>query len=343
MPIDGGAADALARGRSFLERAQLGNGEFRVLTSLRRDMADECSADPSVFPTALVAHSLSFVTGTEPMRDKAIGFLLRQRDRHGLWRHWTTDHPWFRQLPPDLDDTSCASAVLARAGRNEGSSPALLLANRDGHGRFRTWVIPRLRWTGKAHVRATAPQLRNLAVLFGFFRATSAAPGDVDAGVNANCLHYLGAFAGHERVVEMLMEVLRGGTEADADKWYENPFILWYFFSRALRPVAPHAGALLLSRLDEAVPRTALEHAAAMAIGLDWGRLPNRVSVDALLALQSPDGSWPRAPVYFGGRARRRDGSLAPAHPDTPHWGSEELTTGFCLEALARYLAHGQP
>lgn len=329
---------ALARGLAFLDGAQLASGEFRVVTSLRRDMAGDCEVDPSIFPTALVAYCLSFARGAEAMRDRALAFLLAQRDRHGLWRHWTTGHPFFRQLPPDMDDTCCVSAALAGAGSAEGADPALLLANRDAQGMFLTWIMPRARWTGAAHMRVTLPQLRHLVTLWFFFKKTSAAPGDVDAGVNANCLHYLGDFPGHERVLERLVEILRRNGEADADKWYENPFVLWYFFARALGQRSAEARALLLARLDAVAPESALEMALSIAARHYCDApLPERL-VDALLARQSADGSWPRATVYFGGRERRRDGSLAPAHPDTPHWGSEELTTGFCIEALVRSL-----
>ena len=328
----------LSRGLAFLEKAQLDNGEFRVVTSLRRDMAGDCEPDPSIFPTALVAHCLSFVPEAEPMRQRARAFLLTQRDRHGLWRHWTTDHPFYRQLPPDMDDTCCVSAALAGAGSAEAADPSLLLANRDAQGMFLTWIMPRARWTGAAHMRVTVPQLRHLATLWFFFKKTSAAPGDVDAGVNANCLHYLGDFPGHERVVARLVDILRRNGEADADKWYENPFVLWYFFARALGARSSEARALLLAKLDVAAPVNALELALSIAARLYCGGASPPSLVAALLAAQSADGSWPRAPVYFGGRERRRDGSLAPAHPDTPHWGSEEMTTAFCLEALARSL-----
>ncbi len=58
------------------------------------------------------------------MRARARAFLLAQRDRHGLWRQWTSDHPYFRQLPPDMDDTCCVSAALAGAGSKEVADPA---------------------------------------------------------------------------------------------------------------------------------------------------------------------------------------------------------------------------
>ncbi len=100
------------------------------------------------------------------MKQRALTFLLGQRDRHGLWRHWTKDHPFFRQLPPDMDDTCCVSAALAGAGSAEVADPALLLANRDAQGMFLTWIMPRARWTGAAHMRVTWVQLRHLVTLW---------------------------------------------------------------------------------------------------------------------------------------------------------------------------------
>lgn len=343
MPDPGGLAaraeHALKQAIGFLDAAQLPSGEFAVVTSLQPDMAGQGTPDPSIFPTALMVHSLSIAAGTEALRERAIGFLLGQRDPNGLWRHWTRDHPQFRELPADADDTCCVSGVLARAGRGEATDPALLLANRDSAGRFLTWFVPRWRWRGMRHARVTWPHLLHPLILTLFFRKTSAAPGDVDAGVNANVLHYLGAFPGHEPVVRWLLDIVRERREGDADKWYENRFVLWYLFARALCPLSAEAAPLLLARLDEAAPTIPLERALALATRLTCGDAANPAAVEALLADQRDDGAWRRGAVYFGGRERRRDGTLAPAHPDTPRWGSEELTTCFAVEALARWLA----
>jgi hypothetical protein len=197
--------------------------------------------------------------------------------------------------------------------------------------------VPRLRWTGAPHRRAALPQLAHLPALFLFFRATSAARADVDAVVNANCLYYLGDFEGRETVVAHLFAILRDKRERSCDKWYENPFVVWYFIARALGRSDPEVAALIESRLDGAAPTSALEAALAVCTRLSCGSPPSDDAIAALLALQNEDGSWPRAALYHGGRARLRDGSFAPPHPDTPHWGSEALTTAFALEALSRW------
>jgi hypothetical protein len=259
-------------------------------------------------------------------------------DAHGLWRHWTRDHPQYRSLPPDLDDTSCASAALAGAGQSMPDNRALLLANRARDGRFLTWVVPRPRWTGGRHMRLVLRQLRHLPTLVMFFRLTSAKPGDIDAGVNANTLHFLGRFPGEEKVVAWLLSVLREGKERQCDKWYENPFVVRYFLSRALKGRAPEARDLVLARIAAEPARSDLEHALAACALLDWEEAP-QTQLEALLAAQAPDGSWRRAALYHGGRARLRSGGFAEPHPDTPRWGSEAITTAFAVEALARWQA----
>ncbi|MBV8687501.1 MAG: hypothetical protein JOZ90_14275 [Alphaproteobacteria bacterium] len=341
MPTGPEVEAALARAVAWLEREQRPSGEFPVLASTDPTLEERAEADPSVFPTALLAHSLSFWPGAAAAQRRALAFLQAEMDRFGLWRHWTRAHPHHRELPPDVDDTSCASAALAAAGLAFPDNRPLLLANRDREGRFFTWLSPRLRWSGTKHLAVTLRQLRHAPTLWLFFRRTSAAPRDVDAAVNANALFYLGAFEGDEAVVAFLASAVAEGAETRCDKWYENRFVIWYFLSRALAGRSAGAEETLRARVAAAAPAGALEAALALcALASLGGRAPAE-AVARLLGLQRPDGAWPRAAFYHGGRERRRDGAFAEPHPDTPRWGSEALTTGLCIEALARWL--GEP
>lgn len=301
---------AVERAIAFLEQSQLRSGELPVHASGK--------PDPSVFPTALITHSLSFAPRAAAIRERALDFLFAEMDGRGLWKHWPHAHPHHRQLPPDLDDTSCASAALERDGRAFPDNRKRLLANRNARGLFYTWKL-------------AAAELRHPLALFLFFKRTSAKPFDVDAVVNANVLFYLGAIPETRPVIDHLLQVLRENRESACDKWYDNPIVVRYFFSRALAPIVPDAGALLAAHA--AVPSNALEMALAACTALDWNRVPD---LAPLLAMQLPSGAWPAAPLYHGGRARRRDGTFAEPHPDTPRWGSEALTTAFCIEALSR-------
>ncbi|HEX2834758.1 MAG TPA: hypothetical protein VHW00_17225 [Thermoanaerobaculia bacterium] len=303
---------AISRAVAFLTERQLPTGELPVLAAGK--------PDPSVFPTALAAHTLSFAPEAATLRARALDFLEREMQPRGLWKHWTREHPFAHELPPDLDDTSCASAALARAGRTFVDNKALLLRNRNRAGLFYTWKL-------------TRTQLRHPLVCAMFFLKTSAKPFDVDAVVNANVLFYFGATPELRPVVTYLLDVLRERRETVCDKWYEKPFVVWYFFSRALRGVAPEAGELIPRAIAESTPANALEYAMAVSSMRDWNR---EFDLTPLLDMQLPSGGWPEARFYHGGRKRLGAFAFAPPHPDTPWWGSEELTTAFCIEALAR-------
>lgn len=304
-----GRDDSLRRAVAFLEARQLATGEVPVCAGGR--------PDPSVFPTALAAHALSFTPLAAGVRARCLDFLASEMERHGVWRHWPRTHPMHATLPPDADDTACASAALVAAGRTIPANRELLFANRDRRGLFRTWIL-------------TRRELRHPLVLWFFFRRTSAKPFDVDAVVNANVIHYLGAIP---EVIAHLIDVLRERRESQCDKWYENPFAVWYFVSRALHAHAPEAGELIERNMRNVAPRNVLDEALRIAALRYWNRA---ASIDALLAMQLPSGGWPAGALYHGGRKRRRDGTFDAPHPDTPQWGSEELTTAFAIEALAR-------
>lgn len=327
----------IAAALAFLAGAQRPNGEIPVCTTSDPQMQERLVPDPSVFPTALAAHCLSFAgPGARPILDRAHAFLLGEMDRNGLWRHWTREHPLHRQLPPDLDDTSCATAALAAAGLARPENERLMLANRTRQGLFLTWIIPRPRWNGRAHLRATLPQLRHPATLFLFFRRTSAEPGDVDAVVNANVLHCLRCGEGAAAAADWLMALLRDGKESQCDKWYGNSIIVRYFLSRALVGLKPEAGEIIVRRSTAAQASNPLEAAMLASTLLDWdAAVPARI-LDGVTESQRRCGAWPAASLYHGGRARLRSGGFAEPHPDTPQWGSEALTTAFAVEALAR-------
>jgi hypothetical protein len=325
------AAAARARATAFLESVQRPSGELPVFVSLDPEMRRPCTIDPSIFPTAIAAHALSFAPEASAVAGKALDFLAAEMQAHGLWKHWPRAHPHAATLPADADDTSCASAALLAAGRPVPDNSALLLGNRDSQGRFFTWFLPRPR---RRLLKATWPLLLRLPMLAMFFRRTSARPGDVDAVVNANIVFRLGDFPGREKVIGWLLDILRQGSERSCDKWYENPFVVRYFFSRVLSDRAD-GRALLVARTAAETPATMLDHALA-AVTLSACGADAAPHLRALIDGQSEDGSWPRAAFYHGGRARLPGGGFAPPHPDTPHWGSEALTTAIAMEALAR-------
>lgn len=336
---------AIESGLAFLAVTQTAEGEVPIFICERRDMNGHLHPDPSIFPTALAADALGFVPGAEPLLDRAIRFLVDQRSPRGVWHHWRRDHSHFTTLPPDIDDTSCSSAVLNRHGVSGGTDRRILLENRNEQGLFYTWFLPRLRWTSPPLRRIMFDQLRLIMAQGAFFKGMSAAADDVDAVVNANCLYALGSFKGDAVVIDYLLKVLRTGAETSCDKWYDNPFAVWYFFSRALAERLPKATDLIIQRIASVAPETTLEIAHGIASLIACGQCPPEAWVTQLLDAQLPSGAWPRAAIYNGGGPRGPDGRGGPHPAGTPYWGSEGLTTAFCLQALAqsRSFMHSRP
>ena len=148
---------------------------------------------------------------------------------------------------------------------------------------------------------------------------------DVDAVVIANVIYHLGAREETRAAIEHLLDVLRSNREMQSTIWYGSRFTVWYFFSHALREIAPEAGEMIVPRVEGTPPVNAMELALATSTLLLWNRTPD---VEPLVGAQLPSGAWQRAGFYHMGQ-RRTD-----PRPRTPWWGSEALTTVFAVEAV---------
>lgn len=332
---------AIARGVTWLAGSQRDDGEFPVYISQDPNLAHGCTPDPSVFPTAIMSLALGHVAEADHLRGRALDFLASERDRFGLCRHWARRNPLCANFPPDVDDTACAADALSRGGYDTDANREILLGNRDGQGRFKTWLSPGTGWKGHNRLKLTLSQLKHIRVHMNFFQTTVCSRDDVDAVVNANVIHYLGAGDHVSPVTEWLKAIIKEGRETQCDRWYDKPCVIRYFISRSLRKLAPEARPLMEARLAEVVPtccETAQDTALTACALLDWELTPHAL-IQTILAAQAEDGSWQRQALYNGGRTQRADGGFADLGPDTPYWGSTGLTTAFALEAIARYRA----
>jgi hypothetical protein len=310
------AARAVDAGVAFLTRMQLPGGEFPTLRWPLAD-AENTNDDPTVFSSTLIAQAVVNVPGTAAIVARLADDIARQMLRFGIWNYSGGG------FSPDVDDTSMASVALRLAGRTVPDNQYALLANRNGRGLFFTWISPRPRWLRDPRMWMVALDLwRHPIVHYRSFRIATPRRNDLDAGINANVLFYLGRTPATERVVAFLLRVLREGSEATADTWYP-PFALWYFLSRALHHAGEGARALLLERVSSAAARTPLEHALAANVLLDCDTAAD-VHIAQLLDAQLDSGAWPRGMIY---------------HDEDRGWGSESMTTALCLEALSRWLA----
>ena len=111
--------------------------------------------------------------------------------------------------------------------------------------------------------------------------------------------------------------------------YYPDPVALYYMTARAFLHSAPglgKVGDLIATDIEGRRPierplATALAACTMLTFKPESPVVPD--AVRNLLRTQRKDGSWSRYAFYRG--------------PDE-FWGSEELTTALCTEALARYL-----
>ena len=335
----GELGDGVRRGLDFLRRSQLPSGEFRVFMSRDERMETDCVADSTPFATALVAYSLGFAEPAEvgAMIDRALRFFLDEMEGPGLWRYWTKRHQYHAVVPPDLDDIACVSHLLRRHGVAFPDNLRLIFANRDPRGLFYTWLTPRPPAPRNLGTwRVVWRQLLSPLKLYYFWKLNESAPGDVDCVVNANVLLYAGARPETLPVIDYLIGVLRRGEEDCCDKWHLNRFTFHYVVARnfdagvsAFASVRDESVARLVAAAqpDGSIGGNVLETALAACALLCWKAEPPELgrAVRFLLARQRAGGDWQRAALYYGGPKKYYG------------WGSEELTTGFCLEALRRY------
>lgn len=336
---------SIERGLEFLRRSQLPSGEFRVLMSTDNDLEVDCVEDSSPFASALIAYSLGFAepARTGEMLDRALRFFLAEMEGAGLWRYWTKQHEFHSTIPPDLDDIACVSYVLRRHAVPFPDNLKLIFANRNPKGLFYTWLTPR--WPPPLAPRYLSVVLRQwLSPLkfYYFWKLNESSRHDVDCVVNANVLFYVGASRATRPVIDYLMDVVRRGEEDCCDKWHLNRFMFYYVVSRnynagasAFESIRDEVVGRILerARADGAIGGNALETALAVCSLLDWRSSSPELerAIRFLLDEQNAGGDWPRAALYFGGPKKYYG------------WGSEELTTGFCLEALLRHRSALRP
>jgi hypothetical protein len=313
----------LLRALTFLHSAQLPHGEFRTLASPDRQMTRDGRFDSSPFVTSLIAHSLGLVGHplAREMVARAARFLRSEMEGPGLWRYWSSRNPRHRQLELDLDDTCCVAHALRQAGCEVSDNEAVLLANRSPEGLFYTYVVPR---TGSPPevIEALAP-LANGATIIKLSAAGMLH--EIDPVVQANVLLWLGEREETAPVVAYLIDAVRSGEQAIASRYYPDPLAFYYFLSRAYAAGCRSLGAVREGIVARIEARAAAEYDTALAactlLNLEQRSEALADAVGELRATQRDDGSWPTSAFYTDG---------------IDCYGSGELTTALCVEAMER-------
>lgn len=332
---------AISKGTDYLYEHQFPNGEFCAYLSPDEKMQEWCFLDSNVFCTAIIASCVLKLDKTEKtthVLDSAGKFLSYEMMRGGLWNFFTKSNIRFKAVPADADTTSYTSSVLQQLGINLPDNKTLLLQNTDKNGLFYTWIV--LRRNSKLslpNLKVVGREFKRPFHALYFWLKHEVKRRDVDAVVNANILYYIGLNEKTEVVVRYLINLLKESKEEDSDKWYKNPIVFYYFVSRnypTIKALAP-AKELVVARLLKKVNteggfgKSDLENAMAIVTLLNFEYKGPEVdrAVSVLLNAQSEAGYWRRSILFYTGPSKWAG------------WGSEETTTGFCLEALAMYKA----
>jgi hypothetical protein len=159
---------------------------------------------------------------------------------------------------------------------------------------------------------------------------------DIDSVVNANVIRYMGPGAEADRVVPWLRDIIRRGNEESSDKWYRSRAAFYYAVSRCHASGIPGLSDLAEPMLvsfasvtssDGMIGTDPLQTAMALCAIINFGQSPGRhaSSFRYLESQQQNDGGWGAHPIYHDGRPI-----------PLISWSSRAVTTGFCVEALAR-------
>lgn len=304
-------ARAAAAAIGYLAAAQAPSGELPTYSARRADMADARPYPCSVYTTTFVIHGLRRFAADPQAREvrAAAGAHLRaERNPDGSWSY---EGRGTRRVPPDLDDSACAAAALLDLGERPDFGFYRLLWENEAApgGPYYTWV----------GVNAGSHLLAR----------------HCDALVNANLLLCAG-LAGMELpgAAAYLCGVAEQAAWDTASDYCLTPHLLLYCVARAyadgqMAALAPATPGLCAAALALPAPpaetepfRLACLAATLLAAGEEAAAWPY---LEALLAAQAADGSWPIAAAYSG----------YPPHFD----GSPALTSAIALDAIGRALA----
>lgn len=308
--------EAIEKGIDFLYRNQLDYGEFKTYASWNRWFVGSVF-DSVYFSTALILYSIKEITNEKVriITKKAIKFLLEGKESGGIWRFWTKRNK--KKLPPDLDDISVISYILKLNKIPFENNIPLILKNRNEENLFLTWLIQE---NDKKNVSWWIDKIHKIFDLAKY---------DIDDVVNVNVLIYLGKE--DPNVCSFINQLIESGQRRSL--YYPHNLSFYYAVSKAVREgigcFQKNREKILESILkkEKDFLKKDLETALALnaLFNFNYQGEEIEIGIDYLLKRQLKNGAWRRGVLFLGPFPYR-------------YYGSEELTTGFCLEALQKYL-----
>lgn len=331
---------SIERGINYLFEHQYPNGEFCCYYAPDDKMKEWCVPDSTVFPAALISACLLPMRNypqAEKILSSAASFLNYQVMEGGVWNFFTKWNPLFKLSPADADDTVFASYVLKSLKIDFQDNTAILFGNRNSKGLFYTWFVLRPTFnTSKTYWKTMARELKRPLNSLLFWLKHECERNDVDAVVNANILFYFGIREETKSIVPYLLNLVANNTAANNDHWYKNPFTFYYFLSRNYKTVAAlePARKTVIERIcntlndDGSFGDSIMDNALAISTLINFGYHDAILTkaVQLLISSQTESGCWERNIFFYAGNSK------------AVGWGSEEIVTAYCLEAIHSYM-----
>jgi hypothetical protein len=313
----------VSRGINFLYSNQFLHGEFETLVSPDQNMnlSYECPVS-SPYITTFILYSISFIRSQKvaAITHRALTFLIEEIEEPGVWSFYTKKNRKLKyhngkfikdkiNISPDLDDTACVSYALKINKVLFKNNQLIFLNQRNQEGIFYTWLV-------ENNINKSQPNLYN----------------DVCCGVNANILLYLGQNKFTNDVCSFLNKILKNEKEMSYSIYFPNRFVIYYLVSRAyfngvyaLKESKDIIINKILSRQEyDYEPQDNLSKAFAICTLLNFDYFSQKINVwmQCIIDTQKLNGSWEKASFFKDFRN---------------YYGSEELSTAICLEAIARF------
>jgi len=346
---------AIRQGLFFLRSRQRRSGGFNVYraaslgfenwelrhTSLKGFPVAFSNEGDQMLPALSIGHSLLHLRGCEEadrMLRKITRYIVENRLPGRLWKNNRSKDGSIRATPVDLQTTAKALTFLRQVGEPVKVPGATLLSNRDARGLFHTFVAPRLRRGGSpGYWKAALGLMGNRAVMSLFGKAPAFDRDDISVPLNTYLLPVLGPCPASGPVLCAIRDLLVQREEGDRYGWFRDPFTVYRILSGAFRLGVSDIGehretirerVVACLRPDGSFNGEVTDTARAVCILLDFGFADAGLlrSVLWLVSRQNADGSWDKRACYFD--AGKADTVVA--------YGSEDIVTALCLEAISR-------
>lgn len=315
---------AIKRGLRYLSAQQL-NGIFPSYFYRNAELSDFIP-DPTLFTTATICMVIGDVQGAEAKNlvARSASRMLSHRMPSDIWTYWPLGLQLGTQtILPDVDDTAVISLVLRTITDTPLQCVPALINKRDVYGRFGTWFYP----SGFRMTDSVVPYC---------------ADDEPDLVVNLNVALFLSTL---------------GYVQNEISRWARDVILnrSWQSCSPFYTPSLPYSliwAAVRNARAGDPVLTDTLGAVRALVLSLQqeddtWGdSLKTAIAIDALaslnhsafstilpsiqalLVMQKPDGSWP-ASHFYGSFKRPNVG-----------FGSPALSTAFAIAALHRMISN---